>query len=311
MPELPEVESIRRALHGQLVGATVRGVSVLRRDVIVGLGDPQGGFSRQRSERSASNAATSPTALRPGDLLDGFIIDRLERRGKQLAIIGRLPKPSPPRIAERALVVQLGMTGQLLLGEAPSNPRSLAHVHIRWDLAPAKSRTAHTLLFRDPRRFGGVRIFESSDALYEHWATALGPDALSITPEHLARSLTDSQRAIKAALLDQAVLAGVGNIYADEALFRAGISPRRLAAKVRASEAEPLAESIRAVLEHAILRGGSTLRDYVTPDGQPGTYQLAHNVYGRAGQPCPRCGGKLKSATIAQRTTTWCPNCQR
>ena len=317
MPELPEVECVRRGLEPHLLGAIVADVTVLRREMIVAPGDPAGGFSRQRTSRTPSESPKrrsnpGPVALYAGDLLQGLTIHRLERRGKQLAIIasdGSTPKtPS----CGQALVIQLGMTGQVLLvSEAPTVP-PLNHVHLRWSLrANQRQSTTDALVFRDPRRFGGVRIFRTVDDLHAHWATTLGPDALSITSDELAQAISGSGRAIKAALLDQTVLAGVGNIYADEALFQACISPRRIARRLKHAEVDSLAAQIRSVLARAIACGGSTLRDYVTPNGQPGSYQLDHAAYGRAGRPCVRCRTPLRSAMIAQRTTTWCPQCQR
>jgi formamidopyrimidine-DNA glycosylase len=164
-------------------------------------------------------------------------------------------------------------------------------------------------LFRDPRRFGGLWSFPSQDALQTRWST-LGPDALSITTKQLAEAIANSRRHIKAALLDQAVLAGVGNIYADESLFLASIRPKRLAKALKASEIAALAAAIRQTLANSIATGGSTLRDYRDANGQAGSSQLTHAVYGRAGDLCIRCGSGLKSAQVSQRTTVWCPHCQ-
>jgi len=126
----------------------------------------------------------------------------------------------------------------------------------------------------------------------------------------LGSALAQTKRSIKSALLDQAVLAGVGNIYADEALHMAGIHPARRADGLRADEIANLAQSIAGVLAAAIAAGGSTLRDYADANGRPGSYQTAHAVYGRAGQPCLTCGTLLASRLLAQRTTVWCPHCQ-
>ena len=292
MPELPEVESLRLALAPCLVGRTVLRVDLHRRDILVAPGDPRGGFSRQRGPKRRR-----PARLDPADLLRGLSISRLDRRGKQLAIISAVP-------TERALVVQLGMSGQLLLSEPGARTGQHDHVHASWVLDDGSR-----LLFRDPRRFGGLRAFSSLDDLHSHWA-ALGPDALSVLPEQLAAAVAGSRRPIKSALLDQAAIAGVGNIYADEALFAAGVRPTRLASRLGAAEIARLASTIRHTLSCAVEAGGSTLRDFLAPDGQPGSYQNSHSVYGRAGLPCVTCATRLRSATVAQRTTVWCPHCQ-
>jgi formamidopyrimidine-DNA glycosylase len=139
----------------------------------------------------------------------------------------------------------------------------------------------------------------------------LGPDALGVTGEHLFERTRGSTRSIKAALLDQSLLAGVGNIYADESLFAAGISPRRASGRVSRERCERLAGAIRMILARAIQAGGSTLRDYVDADGKQGASQLSHLAYGRGGEACVACAGVLRSALVAQRTTVWCPNCQK
>jgi formamidopyrimidine-DNA glycosylase len=169
------------------------------------------------------------------------------------------------------------------------------------------------LIFRDPRRFGGVRTYPSFAELHKARWSDLGPDATE-SPRALADRLLEfksSTRAIKAALLDQAVLAGVGNIYADEALFAAGIKPQRRLRRVKPAEAIKLAESLSAILGRAIEAKGSTLRDYRTASGESGGFQNQHQVYGRARLPCFRCETLLRSALVGQRTTVWCPSCQR
>ncbi|MGH7133502.1 MAG: bifunctional DNA-formamidopyrimidine glycosylase/DNA-(apurinic or apyrimidinic site) lyase [Phycisphaerales bacterium] len=268
MPELPEVESVRRSLQPHLLGVTVRSVMLRRRDIVTG--------------------PSSPAAL-----LAGETITHLDRRGKQLALIAA---------SGRALIVQLGMSGQFFFRAAAPAPE-LTHVHALWTLPRGQ------LVFRDPRRFGGLTTLASAAALTDHW-TALGPDALTVQATHLVKRLATARRAIKAALLDQAVLAGVGNIYADEALFFAAIAPTRRADRLSAVDLDRLAGAIRQVLAASIASGGSTLRDFLDGDGRPGAYRDRHAVYGRAGQPCRTCATKLRSGLLAQRTTVWCPTCQ-
>lgn len=299
MPELPEVETIRRALTPLLVGRRIAEALLIRRDVLVMPTDPAGGFSRQRGR--GGKEQTQPAPITPADLLDKHSVTELRRRGKQLAIIAE------HRQRHRALIVQLGMSGQLLA--VPSKPKTdqptvSTHVHARWKLDDGLE-----LLFRDPRRFGGLRVFPDAAALDTHWLD-LGPDGLDLDAAALWERLEHTRRPIKAALLDQAVVAGVGNIYADESLFIAGIHPTRRADTLRPQEGEALAAAIRRVLAQAVDAGGSTLRDYITPGGEPGGYQMKHQVYGRGGKPCMVCGKPLKTATAAGRTTVWCASCQ-
>lgn len=298
MPELPEVESIRRSILAHVVGTRVAAASLNRRDVLVAPGDPTGGFARQRS----AVRGPKPVRVRPEHLLEGALITAVERRGKQLALIAELGSSS------RALVVQLGMSGQFLHRAPGQELPDVSHVHAEWKLKRGR-RDAGRLVFRDPRRFGGLRAFATSD-LRMHWDVELGPDALLITPEQLAAAVAGSRRPVKALLLDQAALAGVGNIYADEALFGCGVRPDREAALLNPLEIVRLADAIRQTLDRAVEAGGSTLRSYVDADGNPGTFQLQHAVYGRGGQPCPKCGRTLRSGRLAQRTTVWCMGCQ-
>lgn len=314
MPELPEVETIRQTLAPVLIGRRILAAELLRRDILIVPGDPHGGFSRQRGSLrrgSASSPARSarPARYSPIDLLEGCTVTDILRRGKQLAIIGAIG--SRPSAAPRALVVQLGMTGALeALPADTATPRAAApHTHALWRLVPVRGKPA-AIAFIDPRRFGVLRALPTLADLHNLWS-ALGPDALDIDSAPLWNAIHTSSRAIKAALLDQAVLAGVGNIYADEALFRAGIAPRTLARRVGPARCTLLAAAVREVLADAVAARGSTLRDYRDATGQAGQFQARHAVYGRAGRPCTRCGRTLRSAAIGQRTTVWCPGCQR
>ena len=281
MPELPEVESIRRTLAPILVGARIERVLLRRPDVIEG---------------SRGSEA----------LLAGHTVTSLQRKGKQLAIIGA-GDDTPD--ASRAMVVQLGMSGQLIAHAPGENPLSTSHVHVVWTIEGGRS-----IAFRDPRRFGGIRPFRSVDALISHWQS-LGPDAHDSDPAtlgaHLHAACSRSRRAIKSALLDQGVISGVGNIYADEALFRAGVRPRRSCTRVRRSAYAAIGAAISEVMRQAIDAGGSTVRDYVDGAGEPGRAQLLHAVYGRAGMECVTCGSSLATAIVSQRTTVWCPKCQK
>lgn len=296
MPELPEVESVRRSLEPHLLGRRISAVTLHRRDVLIAPGDPTGGFSRQRS-------SIPPRRVGAAELLVGATIEQILRRGKQLAVFARSSPAAPTRI----LVVQLGMSGQFLYRAPGQRLDEADHVHAVWRIE-TRDGTGR-LVFRDPRRFGQLRAFPDPDSLETHWHS-LGPDALTIQPDALTTPLAGSTRAIKAALLDQSLLAGVGNIYADESLFSAGIRPDRPAGSLSSRELERLAHAIRGILSSAVAAGGSTLRDYTDADGRSGGYQTAHRVYARAGRPCTVCATTLSVAWLGQRTTVWCPRCQ-
>jgi formamidopyrimidine-DNA glycosylase len=273
VPELPEVESVRLSLMPHLIGRAVIHAILHRADIVEG---------------DASSGA----------LLQHHHIASLHRRGKLLSIHAA---------SGRVLAVHLGMSGQLLVlakDAAPANPK---HIHAEWQLD-----SGQRLIFRDPRRFGGLFTHASLAEFESRRLGPLGPDALTITPEDLQRAICTGggRRAIKAALLDQRALAGVGNIYADESLFASRINPATKCHRLRSEDFARLAASIHTILARAITQGGSSLRDYVNASGESGSFALEHAVYGRAGEPCIRCSTPLKSRLIAQRTTVWCPACQ-
>lgn len=274
MPELPEVESLRLSLL-PLVGRRIASVRLHRADIVT---------------------SHDGSTIRPRHLLAGATVTELRRRGKQLAILAG---------DGRVLIVHLGMSGQLFLVPAGGRLSKADHIHSTWSL-DGRDR----LFFRDPRRFGGLWTLPTLDALNERWS-ALGPDALEVSGPILAAAAQTSQRAIKALLLDQTVLAGVGNIYADESLFLSGIRPGRRSDRLSLPELDILAKAVRTVLRGAIRAGGSTLRDYANASGEAGTAQQSHAVYGLAATPCAVCGTILVGSVIAQRTTVHCPQCQR
>jgi formamidopyrimidine-DNA glycosylase len=274
VPELPEVETVRRQLAAALTGGRVIQARLNRRDIC----------------ETPDRRRTSPR-----DLLEGQVIAGFERRGKQLAVVAD---------SGRILVVHLGMSGQLLLLGPGERPSRTNHIHAEW-----RFDNERRLAFRDPRRFGGLWTLTTRAALEARWES-LGPDGLEASGGRLAGAAGRSRRAIKAVLLDQAVLAGVGNIYADEALFRAGVSPRRPACRLSTQDWSNLANAIRRTLRDAIDARGSTLRDYVAADGSRGNAQVLHRVYGRQGQACLNCGRRLRGLRLAQRATVYCPACQ-
>jgi len=288
VPELPEVEHLRRTLTKRIVGRRFESVAVRRREVITTERDPPGGFSRDQS-------GAAPSRLFTRELLAGDRVATLKRLGKQLAIIGE---------SGRVVCVHLGMTGQLVVID--HNADIGAHAHVVWTVD-----NGTIMVFRDARRFGGVWTYLHEQSLRETRWNTLGPDALHVTGDELRSVLHRSSRSIKSALLDQHVVAGVGNIYADEALFDACVRPTRRCAAIRAAEFERIGGCVRATLARAVTRGGSSIRDYVDSEGRAGRGQLDHAVYGRGGLACVRCGEPLESGVVASRTTVWCRGCQR
>lgn len=285
MPELPEVESIRRTLERSIVGHTLRLSGAIRRDIVGAPGKLRAGRNRTRSH-------DADDAIRHA-LLDGARVASLSRQGKQLAIIAD---------DGRALVIHLGMSGRLVV----SDERGVAappHTHASWRVGDSR-----IMRFSDPRRFGALVPCAAMHELDAHWI-ALGPDALVISDDALAHALDARRTSVKASLLDQSLVAGLGNIYVDEILHRAGIHPL-MRSRRAAAHAHTIAACMRQVLGAAIAAGGSTLRDYVDAAGNPGAYATLHRVYGRAGQPCDRCRAPIRSAVVGGRTTAFCRACQ-
>ena len=293
VPELPEVESVRRMLEPLLVGATVQDVVVRRRDVICASDDPPGGWSR--SGRDASPApAIEPTALRVGQE-----VTEIRRHGKALAIVAD---------TGRCVVVHLGMTGwvgPVAVSDAGQPP---VHTHVIWTARRARE-PRRSIGFEDARRFGGLWCLPDLRALEARWSE-LGPDALTIRANALRLRAQYKTTTVKASLLDQRVLAGVGNIYADEALFRSKIAPSVRCCDLEDAQWALLAGAVRHELRLGLKWGGATVRSFRRPDGTEGKRQNALAVYGRAGEPCKRCKQPLSSAMLAQRTTVWCSHCQ-
>jgi formamidopyrimidine-DNA glycosylase len=272
MPELPEVETVRRRLLPHLGGRTLAELEVL---------DP----------RLTDPEPPEAVAAR----LQGTRVETLGRRGKYL--IAELGDGA-------ALLVHLRMTGNLLwLPEPPaSDPRFLR--------ARALLDDGSYLAYTDARRFGTWRVAEDGA---EAWLSGkLRPEPLGDwAATDLARTLTGRKAAIKAALLDQRVVAGVGNIYADEALFAARIHPAAPAGRVSRMRVARLRDAVVAALEAGIAAQGASIRDFRTPDGGYGSAQERFLAYGRGGEPCVNCGTPLRRTVIAQRGTVYCPHCQR
>ena len=292
MPELPEVEHLRRSLEPHLVGGRLGTVVTVRRDVIRVL--DEGG--RERRRIPAHDVARA--------VLANSVIRATHRHGKQLALEAD---------SGAVLVVQLGMTGSLTFEVGPTPRGQIGrHRHVRWEFLP---KAAHgtslpwKLVFRDPRRFGGLTAYPCLASLRAAWSK-LGPDALDIGGDALIRRLHGSARPIKAALLDQGTIAGVGNIYADESLYAARIHPLARCRDVKEPAIIQLAAAIRGILKRAVESGGSTLQDYRDAFGQPGDAVQTHQAYGRAGLPCGRCRCALEEIRVGGRSTSFCPRCQ-
>jgi formamidopyrimidine-DNA glycosylase len=194
------------------------------------------------------------------------------------------------------LLVHLGMTGRLLLGGAPAR-----HTHAILTLDRG------VLLYDDSRQFGSLQLFEEFPAR----VARLGPEPLEVPFEEFAAKLRRRKTRIKALLLNQTFVRGVGNIYADEALFRAGIHPQAISSRLRGDRARKLYDSIVAVLTEAIAAGGSSISDYVDAQGRKGFFQFSHKVYQRTGEPCLTCGTPVRRVLVAQRSSHFCPKCQR
>ncbi len=291
MPELPEVETVRRSLAEHLPGRTILQAEI--RDPYVLRGQ-------------------APVELRTS--LVGKTFGALKRHGKLLYF----------PFSDGSLIVHLGMTGQLTVRlpdradteftrhETTGLERTLQHApdkHTHISLALEGGVQVH---YRDVRKFGRVYFVAETtrEAMIRRFRLGVDPLSPSFDQRYLADGLKSRKTAIKAALLDQTFLAGLGNIYVDEALFLAQIRPGRGAYRVRGEQLRRLANAIPQVLEKGLAAGGTTLRDFVNGTGQAGYNQEDLKVYGRYGQPCPNCDTPLRRGEYGGRTTTWCPNCQ-
>jgi formamidopyrimidine-DNA glycosylase len=274
MPELPEVETVVREIHS-LRGNTISSFDLLRPDIL-----------RQGIEHVPQTR--------------GAIVHSIERRAKRIIISLARTGTSAPHLY---FIIHLGMSGRLTI-EAPNAPQ-LAHTHaiVRFQ------KRRDELRFRDPRRFGGLWLFNELPTQPVKFLGPLGPDALSITAATLRPVLARS-RQVKALLMDQTAIGGLGNIYVDESLHRAGIHPLAIAANLGSEQITRLAKSIRQVLNDALRHNGSTLRDYRRTDGTEGGFQDLHRVYQRTGEPCPVCKTPIKRISAAGRSTHFCPKCQ-
>lgn len=271
MPELPEVETTCRGIAPHVVGHTVAAVEV-----------------RQPRLRW-------PVPAELARRLPGQAICAVERRAKYLLL----------RAETGTVILHLGMSGSLRVLMEPLPPGPHDHVDIAF-------REGHRLRLTDPRRFGAV-LWTEDDPTGHPLLTALGPEPLSeaLTGRYLFDRSRGRRTAVKAFLMDAHTVVGVGNIYANEALFRAGIHPARAAGAIAAPRYDRLAAAIRAVLTEAIAAGGTTLRDFLDSSGRPGYFAQRLAVYGRTGEPCPTCGAPIRERRIGQRSSFFCGRCQR
>lgn len=283
MPECPEVETVARSLSAHISGCLFERASLLR------------------------SSALHPLSL-PLETLIGRSARAVRRRGK-LLIFDLFPG-SGGEDSDRtpdSLLVHLRMTGRMLVRDAGAAPGK--HTRCVWSMRKPDA-SPFQLFFDDARTFG--KVFAANQEILEKWDfwRNLGPEPLELSREAFI-PLLRGQRPIKSCLLDQSVVAGIGNIYADESLFRAGIDPARPADSLSAEEGGRLLDSIQEILKWAIENKGSSIRDYLDADGNKGSFQNNFSVYGRAGKTCFKCGGELQKLKINGRSTVHCPVCQK
>ena len=272
MPELPEVETIARDVRPHLVGATIRSIEVIKPDILRGVG-------RAAFERSLT--------------------------GRRVTAVGRRAKHVVISLDDgRRVVIQPRMTGSLLVSDA-------AAASDRYVAISALLSTGGRLAYRDVRRLGAVHLL--SEEAWKRYTARIGPEPLErgFTAARLEAILAVGRVAVKKALMDQRRLAGVGNIYANEALWSAAIDPSRLSRTVTAAETRRLHRALVGILRRSIRRRGTTVRDYRTGTGEAGAFQSRLNVYGRERRPCRRCGRRIvPTHAIDARATYFCPGCQ-
>ena len=274
MPELPEVETTMRGLAGVIEGRRLIDVTARRPDLRFPL-PPD--FSRR---------------------LEGRLVERLDRRAKYILV--RLE-------AGATWLIHLGMSGRMIVGHGKA-PTLAKHDHVT-----LKTDAGGHVIYQDARRFGFMDLFATAEEARHPRLAALGLEPLSdLEPKRLANLLAGKVSTIKAALLDQRVIAGLGNIYVSEALFRAKVRPEREAGSLKPAEIKRLTVAIPEVLSEAIAAGGSSLRDYRQPSGELGYFKASWAVYGREGKDCPRCGkGVVARIVQSGRSSFYCPSCQR
>lgn len=274
MPELPEVETVASGVNQRVRGEVIESVW---------LGSKPEPFKTDPAEMELA--------------LTGRRVDRVYRVGKH--IVFDLEGTDAPQ-----WIVHLGMTGQLLVSAASVPVRPHTHAILRLN-------SGRELRFVDPRRFGRLAVYWRGASSGSKGFHGPGSEPLTISIEEFTELFRGRKTSIKAALLNQKLLHGVGNIYADESLFRAGIRPTRMAGRLPRERLMRLHEALQAVLKHAIGLGGSSVSDYVDADGAKGFFQLEHRVYMRGGKPCLVCGTPIRRTVLGGRGTHFCPHCQK
>jgi formamidopyrimidine-DNA glycosylase len=282
MPELPEVETIARGLHARVAGDTVESVWL--------------GEKPEPLKSSATEIA---------GVLEGSRILQVRRVGKHIVFdLERIGGSKRSAIQHGQWIIHLGMTGRM---QVTTPETELAkHTH-----AVVKLASGRELRFVDPRRFGRLAVVRLDSRTGEQGFAAPGDEPLASESERFISLFRGRNTPIKSALLNQKLLSGVGNIYADESLFRSGIRPRRRATSLTREQLRKLHAAVQEVLREAIALGGSSVSDYVNADGEQGFFQLQHRVYGREGEPCLVCGTPIKRAVIAGRSSHYCSRCQK
>jgi formamidopyrimidine-DNA glycosylase len=277
MPELPEVETLARGLQRELAGRRVLSVELGKTDFM----DNPAEIERE---------------------FPGTLIERVERYGKFMLLRLRRIAETENLAQESALLVHLGMTGTMVPKQT-SEPRA-KHTHLAGLLDDGRE-----LRYIDPRRFGRI-AWLAGEKLREE-LLRFGADPLLVSLAEFVERIRGRRARIKAMLLDQGVLRGVGNIYADESLWKARIHPARIGARLRLDEIKKLHGALRQILEKAIMLRGSSISDFLDAEGEPGDYQLHHKAYGREGKPCYRCKTPIRRIVVAGRSSFFCSKCQK
>lgn len=274
MPELPEAETIVRDLQRKIVGRTITGARVVFADIL----------------------GSDLTPRRLSHQVKGRLIQNVERRAKKVVL--RLS-------GELVLVISLGMTGRVVASQA-QRARELRHIAARFDLDDGSA-----LLYDDARRFGSIEVYPAERWQQRQLTLGLEPLSDAFTADALFAMTRTSITPIRNWLLDQTRVSGIGNIYASEALFRAGVRPTRRARTLTRAEAARLRDTLRAVLNESINKRGTTVSDYRDAEGVEGGFGALLHVYDRAGQPCLRCGTTIKRVVFTNRSAFYCPQCQK
>ena len=271
MPELPEVETTRRGIAPFIIDQKLIKVIVRNRQL------------------------RWPVPRGLNRLLVGHVITTVERRAKYLLL----------RLDDGCLIMHLGMSGSIRITRQDAPPEKHDHVDLIFE-------SGSVLRFRDPRKFGSI-LWTTGDPFSHELLSHLGPEPLSaaFNGKYLYEKTRGRKQSIKTFMMDSRMVAGIGNIYANEALYLAGILPRRQAGRLSLERCKKLVDAVKQVLKKAIKAGGTTLRDFSSGEGQPGYFYLKLKVYDRMGEPCGRCGGPVKHAVIGQRSTYYCTQCQK